>query len=158
MNALAPLLAAIDIRILVRIAVVVLIFVIPLLRQLVLKFQQIPPPDKRPLPPRPAPPDAGDEIEEFMRRAAEQHKAATGGRAANGPIIQAVPVLAEPVRAEVITEAAGEKPVGGQVSRPRPNVSERASFYPPRGANWARRLPRPISRSTSTCSRCSIIA
>ena len=89
-----------------------LIFVVPLIRQLVVKIQQIPPPGQRPLPPRPAPPDAGDEIEEFMRRAAQRQPA----RGTRPLAVQASPVLAEPVRAEVIAEVAQEKPVGGQVS------------------------------------------
>jgi hypothetical protein len=112
MNLFAPLFAAVDVG-LIKAVVFAVLIIIMALGKLLAKLQQIPPPDKRLLSPRPAPPDAGDEIEEFMRRAA-QRQPARGVRPLAAP---SQPVLAGPVRAQVIAEVAAEKPVGGQVSQ-----------------------------------------
>ena len=103
------LLAAVGLDDLIKIAVILLIFVIPAIGQLVAKLRQIPPPDKRPLPPRPAPPDVADEIEKFLRRTVQRRPAQdTRPVRAQEPS----PPVAEPVRAEVV----GEQRVGGQVT------------------------------------------
>jgi len=107
MNLLAPLFA-ID-PALIQFIVILFIFVIPAIGKLIAKFQQIPPPAGRPLPPRPAEIDVADEIEEFMRRAAER-RADQGTRPAIAQ--QTPPPAAEPVRAEVVAD----QPVGGQVT------------------------------------------
>ena len=82
--------------------VIVLIFIIAGIAQLVAKIRQIPPPGQRPLPPRPAPPDVADEIEEFMRRAAQ--RATRPRRTGQLVVQQPSPPAAEPVRAEVVAE------------------------------------------------------
>jgi hypothetical protein len=107
-----PLFAAIDFHVVVRIIVLLLIFVVPLVGQLIAKFRQIPPPGQRPLPPRPAPPDVADEIEEFLTRRAVQRPPAKVEQP--GKIQPLSPQAAQPVKAEVVAE--GEKPVGGQVT------------------------------------------
>ena len=100
------LFAALDVKEVIQIVVVFLIFVVPIISQLVKKVRQIPPPDQRPLPPRAAPVDVADEIEDFMRRAAGRQPA-RGQRQVAAPS----PVVAEPVRAEVVAE----RPSGGQL-------------------------------------------
>jgi hypothetical protein len=97
---------------LIKLVVLVIIFIFAGIAKLLAKIQRIPPPGQRPLSPRPAPPDVADEIEEFMRRAA-QRQPAKGTRPLGSP---PSPPRAEPVRAEVIAEVAAPKPVGGQVS------------------------------------------
>jgi len=92
---------------LIKAIVLAAIFILAGLGKLVAKLQQIPPPGQRPLPPRPAPPDADDEIEEFMRRAAQRQPARGTGPLA----IQSSPVLAEPVRAQVIAKWPKKSPL-----------------------------------------------
>lgn len=107
MNLLTPLFA-IDPN-LIKLIVILLIFVVPAIGQLIAKFKQIPPPGARPLPPREGDIDVADEIEEFMRRAAERN-ANQGTRPAVAQ--QAPPPVAAPVQAEVVLD----QPVGGQVT------------------------------------------
>jgi hypothetical protein len=109
MNLSSLLFAALDAGEVVKLAVLILIFVVPVIGRLLAKIRQIPPPDKRPLPPRPVVPDMADQIETFMRRAAQGQPA----RMAKPVIVQSSsPVVAKPVQAEVVAD----RPVGGQVS------------------------------------------
>ena len=107
MNPFVPLLAAVD-NDLIRVVVVVIIFIIAGVSQLVAKLRQIPPPEKRPLPPRPAPPDVIGEIEQFLQRAAERQRSPKGVRRVAAE--QASPA-AKPVQAELVAE----QPIGDQV-------------------------------------------
>jgi hypothetical protein len=106
MNLLAPLLAALDAGDVIRIVVIVLIFVIPVIGQLIGKLAKVQPPAGRPIPPPPADIDVADEIEAFMRRAAQRN----AGQGARPAATEQTPPLAEPVQAEVVAD----KPVGGQ--------------------------------------------
>jgi hypothetical protein len=109
MIAFVPLFA-VDAGEVIRLLVILFIFLVPVIGKLLAKAQQIPPPNRRPVPPQP---DVADEIEAFMRRAAERH-AAKGQRAT---VVQASPAPAKPVKAEPVrAQAVVEKPVGGQVS------------------------------------------
>jgi hypothetical protein len=111
MNLFAPLFAAVDPGTVIKIVVILLLFVVPAIGRLLAKIQQIPPPDKRPLPPPSAPPDnVADEIGEFMRRAAQRQRSPKGVRRV---AVEQTPPTAAPVRAEVV----GEEPVGGQVEQ-----------------------------------------
>lgn len=112
MNHLAPLFA-ID-PALIKLIVIIFIFVVPAIGKLLEKLRQIPPPAGRPIPPRPADVDVADEIEDFMRRAAERH-----ARKGTRPVVVETaappapkPAAAAPVKAEVVVE----QPVGGQVT------------------------------------------
>jgi len=113
MNLFAPLLAAIDIGDIVRIVVIFLIFVVPVIAQALAKLKQIPPPNQRPIPPRPPMDDMANEIEDFLRRAANQQRNPKTPRAARAQQRKIErQAAAEPVQAEVVAE----KPVGGQVT------------------------------------------
>jgi hypothetical protein len=108
MNALGPLFAAVDLGPLIKIIVLILVFVVPVIGQLLAKIKQIPPPEKRPIPPRPALPEVNNEIEEFLRRKA-QRRPAESPRPAK---VQPQMPTAEPV----LAEAVAQHRVGGQVS------------------------------------------
>lgn len=113
MNTFDPLLAAIDLGDVIRIAVIFLIFVVPVIAQAIAKFKQIPPPNQRPIPPRPQLDDFANEIEDFLRRAAGQQQKQKKPREVRAQQQQQrQQPAAEPVKAEVVAE----KPVGGQVS------------------------------------------
>lgn len=110
MNPFAPLLAAADLGDVIKVLTILLLIVVPLIGQVLAKIRRIPPPAGRPLPPRPALSDVGDEIEEFMRRAV-QRQPAKGTQPLRpqpaGPAATAAPIQAE---------AVVERPVGGQVN------------------------------------------
>jgi hypothetical protein len=110
MNVFAPL-WAMDIDTLIKVGLIILFIVIPAIGQILAKMKQAQPPGggvRPPKPPMPAPAgNVGDEIEEFMRRAA-QRRDKKGVR----PGAQRQPAAEEPVRAEVVAE----RPVGGQVT------------------------------------------
>ena len=113
MNLFAPLLA-VDLFDVIRVVVIFLIFVVPVISHVLAKIKQIPPPNQRPIPPRPELTDIADEIEEFMRRAAGQQRNPNAPRAAQAKQLQQErqqPVTAEPVQAEVVAD----RHVGGQV-------------------------------------------
>jgi hypothetical protein len=115
MSWLDPLFAAIDIEALGKIAIVVLFFLIPAIGQLLARVkqqQQNQPPAQGPKPPRPVQPNVADEIEQFMRRAAERREA-KASRPFQAPKPQP---LASPITEPVKAEAIIEKPVGGQVN------------------------------------------
>lgn len=128
MSPFDPLLAKVDLEDVIRVVVIVLILVVPVIAQLVAKIRQIPPPNQRPIPPRPAPPDnVADEIEEFMRRAAPRRPT----KGVRPVVIEASPVIAEtveaqPVKAEVMADAA--RPVGGQVAEHVTKYLDEQSF------------------------------
>ncbi len=107
MNSFVPLLAALDV-VLIKAIVVMIVFILAGIAQLLAKLQKIQPPAGRPRPPRPVPPDVAEEIEEFMRRAANRRNV-QGTQPASAP--PPTPSAAEPLRAEVVAE----QPVGGQV-------------------------------------------
>lgn len=110
MNPFPPLFAAgWDAGDVIQIVIVFFIFVVPIISQLFKKIRQIPPPDQRPLPPRPAPLGVADEIEDFMHRAAQRKPIQAKRQSATA----ASPVVAEPVRAEVVHERL----VAGQVDK-----------------------------------------
>ena len=110
MNVFAPL-WAMDIGDLVKVVLILLFIVIPAIGQILAKMKQAQPPGGGVRPPKlpmPAPAgNVGDEIEEFMRRAA-QRRDKKGAR----PSAKRQPAPEEPVRAEVVAE----RPVGGQVT------------------------------------------
>jgi hypothetical protein len=116
----AILLAGIDPD-LIRAVVVLAILIIGGIARLVGRRGPMRPP-VRPLPPaRPAPPDVADEIDEFLRRAAQQRNQAGQPQAAPQP--QAVgPVRPQPARVEMVqaqpvrAEIVADRPVGGQVA------------------------------------------
>ncbi len=109
MNFLVPLLAAVNPDVVVKIVVLLLIFVVPAIGRLLATIRQMKqPPVGRPRPARPVAPDVAEEIEEFMRRAA-QRRNTQGTQPASPPT--PMPAAAEPLRAEVVAEP----PVGGQV-------------------------------------------
>jgi hypothetical protein len=124
MNSLAPIFADINVQALVRIVVVLLFVLVPLIGQVLAKIRQIPPPNKRPLPPRPELPDVAEEIEDFMRRAAERQavkrtKPQMGeAGAASSPDVPVgkVPSGRRDLQPAAAEASAQEKPVGGQVS------------------------------------------
>ena len=102
MNLFPPLFAAgWDARDVIQYVILFLIFVVPIISQLIKKVRGIPPPDQRPLPVRPDPPaDVADEIEDFMHRAAQRKPIQIKRQTAAA----LSPVVAEPVRAEVVVE------------------------------------------------------
>jgi hypothetical protein len=107
MNAFVPLLAAVDFA-LIKFIVVMIVFLLAGLAQLVAKLQKIQPPAGPARPTRPVAPDVADEIEQFMRRAANRRNVpGTQPVAAPTP----TPAAAPPVGALV----SAEQPVGGQV-------------------------------------------
>lgn len=113
MNPFAPLFAAGDDAI-VKIIIAIIVFILAGASQLIAKYRQIPPRGQRPLAPRPEKPDTvADEIEEFMRRAAER-RASRGTRRAGeqAETVAKTASPAQPVQAQVVAE----KPVGGQVA------------------------------------------
>jgi hypothetical protein len=111
MNAFVPLLAAVNPDVLVKIVMLFLIFVVPAIGRVLVTIRKTqPPPAVRPRPPRPVAPNVADEIEEFMRRAAERRKV-QGTQPAPVPTPTPTPTLAEPLRSEVVAEP----PVGGQM-------------------------------------------
>jgi hypothetical protein len=115
MNLFIPLFA--DVGDVIRILVILLIFVVPVIGQLIAKIRQIPPPDKRPLPPRPAPANMADQIEEFMRRAIQhppEEQARPAAQASRAEVVMASPAI-EPIRAEAVDQSLGG-PMGGQLS------------------------------------------
>lgn len=110
MNLFPPLFAAgWDVGTVINIVILFLIFVVPVISQLFKKVRQIPPPDQRPLPPRPGQFDVADEIEDFMHRAAQRKPIQALRQTAATPS----PVVADPIRAEVVHERL----VTGQVDK-----------------------------------------
>jgi hypothetical protein len=107
MNALTPLFA-VDVGDVIKFIVILIIFVVPVIGQLLAKIKQIPPPEKRPIPPRPALPEVNNEIEEFLRRKAQRPMPQSPRPA---QVQQPLPAAA-PVQAE----AVAQQRVGGQVS------------------------------------------
>lgn len=113
MNPFAPLFAAGDDAI-VKIIIAIIVFILAGASQLIAKYRQIPPRGQRPLAPRPEKPDpVADEIEDFMRRAAER-RASRGTRPAGerAETVAKAAAPAQPIQAQVVVE----KPVGGQVA------------------------------------------
>ena len=115
MNAFAPLWAA-DFGDFVKVVLIILFIVVPAIGQLLAKMKRMQPPGggvRPPNPPMPAPVDnVGDEIEEFMRRAA-QRRGQKGLR----------PRTEQPVQAELV-----ERPVGGQVTEHTKKYLDQSEF------------------------------
>jgi len=104
---------------LIGLVMFILIFLVPLLGQILSKMKA-PPPKGAARPARPARPAASasvqTEIEEFLRRA-NQKKAAPVNRPARPQPIRPMPG-GKPVRAEVVrAEVVRERPVGGEVEK-----------------------------------------
>lgn len=110
MNELAPLMAAVDIGDVIKLIVLLLIFVVPVVSQLIAKIRQIPPPDKRPLPPRPAQPDVIKEIEAFFGKDARRPPAKQPQRPkASTPAKKPTPAVPKPVEAATPAQPLGAK-------------------------------------------------
>jgi hypothetical protein len=111
MNLFTPLIAAVDVAAIIKIAVLLLIFVAPAVARMLAKIRQVqPPPGGQPRPPRSTPADVADEIEKFLRRAGERRTVQTA-RPPRPP--KPAPPASKPVRAEMVADKP--KPVGGQV-------------------------------------------
>jgi len=121
MNPFAPPLAA-ALEDIIQVIVIFVIFVAPLIGQLLKKARQIPPPEKRPIPPRPVPPEVIGEIKEFLGRKdqagrVEVRQAETsenrrvrnpqGPRGSKKKELPPRPA-AEPARAAVVSEIASQ--------------------------------------------------
>ncbi len=117
MNPFAPLLAAGDFEMWMRVALPLLIFIALGIRQLLANVRQVRPPGgapPQPVQPRPVPRDVADEIGEFLRRAAERRRALNAPpAAAQPPQLPPLPSAEAPVQAEVVATA----PVGGLVAQ-----------------------------------------
>jgi hypothetical protein len=114
---------AVDFGDVVKLLVVFFVFVVPVIGQLIAKMKQMPPPEKRPIPPKPPLPEVHNEIEEFLRRKAQRRPAEP-----QRPTIILQTPAPEPVRAQTVPKTAKsigspldepvllEEPVGGQLS------------------------------------------
>ncbi len=112
MSLLAPLLARADAD-LIRIVVILIFLAVAGIARLLAAVRQGQPPVGGPRPqppPRPVPADVADEIDEFLRRAAQRR----GVPPQPAPAAATVPQPPQPIQAEVVAEAG--KPVGGQVT------------------------------------------
>jgi hypothetical protein len=110
MIASLPVFAANNADDFLRIAVLLVIFVVPLIGKLLAKIRKFPPPNERPIPPPAKLPDATDEIQKVMRHAAQKHREQLAKRTQPKP---KPPVAAKPIRAEVVSDG----PVGGRLSQ-----------------------------------------
>jgi hypothetical protein len=112
-----------DAGVLIKFAVIFLIFVVPAIGQFLAKIrqaqqqqqrqQQRPQPPASPPPPRrPVPKEVSEEIDEFLRRAAQRRS----GQQQPRPVGSSSPVSPVPAPQPVKAEVVAEMPVGGQVN------------------------------------------
>jgi hypothetical protein len=102
----------------IEVIIFLLVFILPVISQFLKKMREMPPPDKRPIPPRSAEPkaDVAAEIEKFMRQAAERRRPPKGeGRvpAEKPKTAPAAATVGAAVQAAKETEPV--RPVGGQL-------------------------------------------
>ncbi len=98
MNVFLPIFAA-GWNDLIGLLVVLLLFIVPVIGQLLAKLQQAQPPAGGPRPQQPVPVDVADEIDVFMRRVLGQQ-----GGEENPPIRNEPAPVERPVEAEVVAE------------------------------------------------------
>ena len=134
MNGFAPLLAAGLNRRLIQMIVILVIAALGALAKLIGKIQQHQrPPARGPQPAaRPVAPSVANEIDEFMRRAAQRRAAEARRPAGQMPVRQpARPTApAKPVQAEVVAES----PIGAQITKQVETFSRHAGVWPTRHA------------------------
>jgi len=106
MNPFPPLLAAFGVADLIQVLVILLVFIVPVIGQLLKRIQQAPPAGG-PRPQPPAPDGVADEIEDFLRRAVGQRDVQN---ARPRPAPQVAPPVEQPVQAEVVAAlSVGER-------------------------------------------------
>jgi hypothetical protein len=127
MNLTAPLLAAINVDVIETLVILVIAGIAGIARVLA-AMQQKQPPAGGPRvqqPPRPIPKDAADEIDDFLRRAAQQRTSQptpqrtaqpAGQRTAQAPQPARLPAARAAASKPVVAEVVAAAPVGGQVT------------------------------------------
>jgi hypothetical protein len=109
MNAMVPLFA-VDFGDVVRLLIVFVFLIVPVIARALAKIKQMPPPEKRPIPPRPPLPEVNNEIEEFLRRKAQRPTA----QSPRPTIVVQQPPAPKPLR----TQTVAQQRVGGKIDEP----------------------------------------